>query len=255
MHITLGLNMDSRQGPSRKDSLGEPVLGPMGLLGLLETYLGLSRPEVSAAHRVTSYLGHLRTNAAHGRFYSRSLEADGAGTSAKLLAWRDEWRLGGWDGTVPVGSPQRLEEMAEVELTASGNVPPGEQDRLAAVLAALEIERTPITSVLLVDPRDSFPRAWRNVLARLPEFNEWQPATNGQGLLGELQQRALAAVSQGELVPLANATADGSLVFLQASTREAAEHWLSAYCRRTPADRLERSHRLAHGCVRRVGPR
>ncbi|CAJ8619360.1 Inactivated superfamily I helicase [Burkholderia pseudomallei] len=238
MHITLGLNLDNPQGPSPKNALGEPILGPMGLLGLLEIYLGLSRPEVSAAHRVTSYLGHLRAHGKQSRFYSQSLEADGVGTSAKLLSWRDEWRLGKWNGTAPAGSPQRLHELAEVEQTANGNVPPGESERLSAVLAALETERTPITSVLLVDPLDCFPSVWRDVLARLPDVREWQPAPHGQGLLRELQQRALKAVLQGDLQPLANPAADDGVVFVQASTREAAEHWLSAYCRRTPADRL-----------------
>ena len=101
MHITLGLSLDGRQGPSLKNTLNEPVVGRMGLLGLLEMYLGLSRPEVSQARRVTSYLGHLRRHADRPRFYSRSLEADSVGTSARLLAWRDEWRLAGWDGSTP----------------------------------------------------------------------------------------------------------------------------------------------------------
>ncbi|RAS31907.1 PD-(D/E)XK nuclease family protein [Paraburkholderia bryophila] len=238
MHIILGLNLDSRLGPSRKDALDQPVVGPMGLLGLLETWLGLSRPEVSAAQRVTSYLGHLRWQTAQPRFYGRSLEADGVGTSAKLLSWRDEWRMGGWDGTAPTDSPQRLREMAEVEHSAMGNIPPGEAERLVAVLAPLEAERTPIESVLLVDPLDSFPRLWREVLSCLPDVREWQPEPQGDGLLRELQQHALEAVVHGELCPLVNPIADGSVVLVQASTREAAEHWLSAYCRQTAADRL-----------------
>lgn len=164
MHITLGLHLDSHLGPSRKDTLGEPVLGRMGLLGLLETYLGLSHPEATLARRVTSYLGHLSKHADQPCFYSRSLEADSVGTSAKLLEWRDEWRLGGWDGTAPADSPRRLLDMAQVEQSAMGDIPPGEAERLSAVLASLATERTPIESVLLVDPLESFPwlgaRSW-----------------------------------------------------------------------------------------------
>ncbi|MGF6596290.1 hypothetical protein P3T23_000997 [Paraburkholderia sp. GAS448] len=238
MHITLGLNLDSRLGPSRQDALDRPVVGPMGLLGLLETWLGLSRPEVSTAQRVTSYLGHLRRQSGQARFYSRSLEADGVGASAKLVSWRDEWRLGGWDGTAPAGSPRRLLDMAEVEQIASGNIPPGPAERLAAVLAVLETGQTPIESVLLIDPLDSFPRVWREVLSRLPDVREWQPEPQGEGLLRELQKCALDAVTQGDFRPLVSPIADGSVVLVQASTREAAEHWLSAYCRHTPTDRL-----------------
>jgi hypothetical protein len=238
MHIILGLNLDNRLGPSRQDALDQPVVGPMGLLGFLETWLGLSRPELSAAQRVTSYLGHLRRQADQSRFYSRSLEADGVGTSAKLLAWRDEWRLGGWDGNAPAGGPRRLLDMAEVEQRASGNIPPGQAERLAAVLSAFETGRTPIESVLLIDPLDSFPRAWREVLQRLPNPTQWQPEPQGEGLLRELQKCALDAVMEGNLRSLVNPIADGSVVLVQASTREAAEHWLNAYCRKTPADRL-----------------
>lgn len=113
MHVTLGLKLDSRLGPSNQDTLDEPVVGPLGLLGLLETWLGLSRPDVSVAQRVTSYLGHLRKQAAPSWFYSRSLQADSVGTSAKLLSWRDDWRLGGWNGAVPAGSPCRLVELVQ----------------------------------------------------------------------------------------------------------------------------------------------
>lgn len=238
MHITLGLNLDSRLGPSRQDTLDQPVVGPMGLLGLLETWLGLSRPEVSTAQRVTSYLGHLRRQTGQPRFYSRSLEADGVGTSAKLLSWRDEWRLGGWDGTASSGSPLRLLDMAEVEQIASGNVPPGQAERLATILAALKTGSTPIESVVLIDPLNSFPRAWREVLSHLPDVREWQPESQGEGLLRELQKSALEAVTQGDVRPLVNPIADGTVVLVQASTRESAEHWFSAYCRQTPADRL-----------------
>ncbi|MFL9987312.1 PD-(D/E)XK nuclease family protein [Paraburkholderia sediminicola] len=238
MHITLGLNLDSRLGPSSNDTLDRAVVGPLGLLGLLETWLGLSRPEVSAAQRVTSYLGYLRRQTGQTRFYGRSLEADGVGTSAKLLSWRDEWRLGGWDGTAPTGSPRRLRDMADVELAASGDIPPGQAERLAVVIAALETERTPVESVLLVDPLDSFPHSWREVLARLPDVTQWQPEPHGDGLLRELQQHALDAVAQGQLRPLAATSADSNVVFIQASTREAAEHWLSAHCRQAAADRL-----------------
>ena len=238
MHITLGLSLDGRQGPSLKNTLNEPVVGRMGLLGLLEMYLGLSRPEVSQARRVTSYLGHLRRHADRPRFYSRSLEADSVGTSARLLAWRDEWRLAGWDGSTPADGPRRLQEMALVEQSAFGDIPPGEAERLTEVLTSLATERTPIQTVLLVDPLESFPAVWRRVLALLPNVTQWQPEPQGAGQLRQLQERAVQALQDGQLEALASPIADGSVVLVQASTRETAEHWLSATCRESGADRL-----------------
>lgn len=231
MHVTFGLSLDSRQGPSRKNSLNEPVVGRMGLLELLETYLGLSRPEETLARRVTSYVGHLKKHADRPRFYSRSLEADSVGTGAKLLAWRDEWRLAGWDGTAPADGPRRLQEMALVEQTAFDDIPPGEAERLFEVLACLATERTPIQSVLLVDPLESFPSVWRRVLDLLPNVSQWQPEPQGHGQLRQLQERAIQALRDGQLRALEGPIADDSVVLARASTRETAEHWLSATCR------------------------
>lgn len=214
------------------------MVGRMGLLGLLETYLGLVRPEVSLARRVTGYLGHLRQCGNEHRFYSRSLEADSIGTAAALLSWRDEWRLAGWDGTAPADAPQRLREMALVEQSAYGDIAPGEAERLAAVTTALSTGPTPIMSVLLVDPIESFPCAWRKVLALLPSVTQWTPEPQGQGHLRQLQERAQEALRTGQLHPLEAPITDGSVALMQASNREVAEHWLSSICQKTPGDRL-----------------
>lgn len=238
MNITFGLSLDSRQGPSRRNFLRESMVGRMGLLGLLETYLGLARPDVSLARRVTGYLGHLRRCDNNHRFYSRSLEADNVGTAAELLSWRDEWRLAGWDGIAPADAPQRLRDMALVEQSASGDLALGEAERLAAVVTALSTEPTPIKSVLLVDPIESFPWGWRKVLALLPNVSQWIPEPQGQGQLRQLQERAQEALRNGRLQALELPTMDGSVALMQASTREGAEHWLSAMCQRTPADRI-----------------
>lgn len=238
MRITFGLGLDGRQGPSRNNAFNEPVVGRMGFLGLMETYLGLSQPEVSSAHRVTSYLGHLRQHAGQPCFYSRSLDADSVGTAARLLAWRDEWRLAGWDGTASTDAPQRLQDMALVEQTAAQDIPAGEPERLAAVLAALAVEQTPIASVLLVDPLESFPSAWRRVLALLPSVVQWRPEPQGTGPLRALQERAVQALCNGRLEPLEGPISDGSLMFVRAQSRETAEHWLSAMSRSAVVERL-----------------
>ena len=99
MHVTFGLRLDERQGPSSQDFFMAPHVGRQGFLGLLENYLGLSGPVTPQAERVTAYLGFLnRAQTGGSRFYAASLLADSVGTAAKLLEWRDEWYLGGWDG-------------------------------------------------------------------------------------------------------------------------------------------------------------
>ena len=98
VHITFGLDLDACQGPSPEDHLARPVVGRLGMLSLLETWLGLAAPEVGHARRVAVYLGALRQVDGPQRFYHRSLAADDVGTAAHLLDWRDTWALAGWAG-------------------------------------------------------------------------------------------------------------------------------------------------------------
>ena len=162
MRVTFGLSLDARQGPSPQSFFSAPVVGRLGFLSLLETYLGLSAPEVSPAQRVVSFLGHLRKLDDGKRFFSESLKVDSIGSAAKVLSWRDEWRLGGWDGRAPDDAPPRISDLAAVERSAQNDVPAGEAERLMAVAAALKATGPgPIKSVTLVDSIENFPWSWR----------------------------------------------------------------------------------------------
>ena len=44
MKITLGLALDDQRAIRPSNRLGDTDVGPLGLLGLLETYLGLQPP-------------------------------------------------------------------------------------------------------------------------------------------------------------------------------------------------------------------
>jgi hypothetical protein len=81
MLVTFGLFLDARQGPSPTNLFNAPVVGRLGFLALLETYLGLSAPEASTAKRVAVYSGLLRAHDNSSRFYSESLVADSIGTA------------------------------------------------------------------------------------------------------------------------------------------------------------------------------
>lgn len=238
MHVTFGLFLDARQGPSQANFFNSPVVGRLGFLSLLETYLGLSAPEVSTARRVAIYSGLLLAHDNHSRFYSESLQVDSIGTAARLLAWRDEWRLGGWDGTAEPTHPPRLQELAAIEHAAQQRLPPGEAERLQLVVQALRSSGAgPIKSVHLVDPSDDFPWLWRRVLEHLPAVEVRLPQPQGEGQLRAVQEQAVAALS-GRMTEGLALPADGSLVLVRALSATAAEHWLSAHHAHEPADRL-----------------
>ena len=238
MHVTFGLFLDARQGPSPTNLFNTPVVGRLGFLSLLETYLGLSAPEASAAKRVTVYCGLLLAHDNNSRFYSESLNTDSIGTAARLLAWRDEWRLGGWDGNAQPTHPLRLRELASIEQAALETLPPGEAERLHLVMQALrESGPGPIKSVALVDPPEDFPLLWRLVLDHLPAVEVRLPEPQGEGQLRALQERTLAVLAGGAAGNL-TAPTDGSVLLVHALTATTAENWLSSQHSHTPGDRL-----------------
>lgn len=238
MHVTFGLFLDARQGPSPTNFFNTPIVGRLGFLSLLETYLGLSAPEASTAKRVAVYSGLLRANDNNSRFYSESLKADSIGTAARLLAWRDEWRLGGWDGSAHPSHPQRLQELAAIEKAALETLPAGEAQRLHLVVQALRASGPgPIKSVRLVDPPEDFPPLWRQVLECLPAVEVSLPVPQGAGQLRAVQEQALSLLAGGAAGSLAAPT-DGSVLLVRALAATTAEHWLSAQRSREPDDRL-----------------
>nr|WP_315404361.1 PD-(D/E)XK nuclease family protein [uncultured Pseudomonas sp.] len=238
MHITFGLFLDSRQGPSPTNFFNTPIVGRLGFLSLLETYLGLSAPEASKARRVAIYSGLLRVHDNNSRFYSESLKADSIGTAARLLAWRDEWRLGGWDGSANPEHPSRIQELASIEKAALETLPPGEAERLHLVMQALSASGPgPIKSVHLVDPPEDFPLLWRQVLERLPAVEVRLPEPQGAGQLRALQEHALTVLAGGSAGNL-TAQTDGSVLLVRALAATTAEHWLSAQHSHKPGDRL-----------------
>lgn len=238
MHVTFGLFLDARQGPSPTNFFNTPVVGRLGFLSLLETYLGLSAPEVSTARRVAIYSGLLQAHDNNSRFYSESLKTDSIGTAARLLAWRDEWRLGGWEGSANPEHPSRIQELAAIEKAALKTLPPGEAERLHLVVQVLSASGPgPIKSVHLVDPPEDFPLLWRQVLERLPAVEVRLPEPQGAGQLRAVQEYALTVLAGGAAGNLAAPT-DGSVLLVHALAATTAEHWLSAQHSHKPGDRL-----------------
>lgn len=238
MHVTFGLFLDARQGPSPTSFFNSPVVGRLGFLSLLETYLGLSAPEASTAKRVAIYSGLLRAHDNNSRFYSESLKADSIGTAARLLAWRDEWRLGGWDGNANSEHPVRIQDLAAIEKSTLDTLPPGEAERVQLVVQALNASGPgPIKSVQLVDPPEDFPHLWRQLLERLPVVEVRLPEPQGTGQLLAVQEHALNVLA-GDAVGNWVAPSDGSVLLVRALVPTTAEHWLSAQHSYEPGDRL-----------------
>ncbi|KAB2844628.1 MAG: hypothetical protein F9K47_02935 [Burkholderiales bacterium] len=79
MDIVFGLHLDGQRAMAPADRLGFAAVGPMGMLGILETQLGLCGDWPSLAERVAVYRDCLLRADHPGRFYHDSFVADPLG--------------------------------------------------------------------------------------------------------------------------------------------------------------------------------
>lgn len=199
MRLTFGVHLDAERHAPVRNCLGEASVGPLGLLGFLETHLGLLRDWPSRAERIVQYRQCLQQADRPQAFFHRSFATDQLGSAQTLLDWRDTWYLHGWDGTAARGAPPRIVDLALAETFAGGLLAPSMGERLVRIGAALAVRRPPLERIYLVDPMESLPVRWRQVLARLPVEALAPRGPSGQGFLGDLQQALVRfAGSAGE---------------------------------------------------------
>ena len=147
---------------------GEAWVGPRGLLGVLETALGIAGQEATEPERVAAYSQRIERHVGAGAFYSRSWEVDSWGAARELLRWRDELVMAGWDGYAPEDGGPRLEALAVLEADSLVALLPGFADRLRHVETQINRERGVVVDELrLVEPRSQLPIAWRRVVGSL----------------------------------------------------------------------------------------
>lgn len=200
--VTFGLHLDGQRSTPPVNRLGEIVVGPMGLLTLLETHLGLLALRLSQAERVVRYRDALAKADSESRFYHASFETDALGTAEKLLEWRDLWYLHGWGGTFGADAGKRLADLAEVEAIARDTLPPSIGERLEQVVRKLDERQVPIERVKLADPLEVFPLRWQAVLNKLTT-GSLNLVPSGEGFLGRIQNNLVAAAAGKPIEKLA----------------------------------------------------
>jgi len=234
MKITFGLHLDGQRSWHRRDLLGQTTVGPLGMLNLLETFLGLPKPMSSEGERILQYREVLAELDNPERFYHQSFASDQYTVARTLLSWRDNWHMHGWNGIFETTVPHRLQDMAQVEKLSVGRLGLSFGERLKAVASSLEQREHPIESIQLIEPIDDFPTAWQNVLSKLtviPHATGTQTATSTN--LSRLQQALINAPEVA--IPWAN---DESIVVVRSHSRLAAAGLLSGLCSQEPSNTL-----------------
>jgi len=173
MQVWFGMGLDAGAWPEFEGEadarIGDVIVGPAGLIGLLETRLGLGGRDTAEALRIRQYMVGIQSLPASKRFYTDSFSFDAWASARELLAWRDELVLHGWSPDFP-DPPERLAALAEIEAVAAEPLAPGLADRFRSVLAALaERPRLPIRCLRLQEPRRLLPAPWRTLLNALQD--------------------------------------------------------------------------------------
>lgn len=180
---------DARQGAVQ----GRVRMGPRGLVQLLQTRLGLTRPAVDQAVRIAQYMRLIQQHLAEGShtesfWPARSFTVDPWSTTRQLLRWRDAAIEAGWNPPGPEADlPARLAALRDVETGVVVGMPgttdaagrpatlsPSAADDLVELLALLEeLERTAstwplgITQVAAQEDPTSLPGLWPRLFAVL----------------------------------------------------------------------------------------
>lgn len=237
MHVKFGLHFDGLQPQRPTNTTGVVTLGPIGLLAVLETQLGLSPPVAHPSEAAFAYLQCLRDASAPSRFFHRSLQVDPVNVARTLLSWRARWYEAGWDGTFPDSAPARLADMAAVETLAKDTVPRNPGQRLGRVASALSGLVTQIDCVELHTSLDTLPYAWRTVLAALPyELGPGlDPSPGGpEGSdLARVQARlpAIADGADDRISERERLEGDGSLIVVRSSSRDLSAEAIAEFVR------------------------
>lgn len=169
MDIVFGLWADGPTYPAHggagTGASGAPVVGPLGLLDILETALGLAGPAQPQVVRIAAWQGKLEAADNGARFWHASLAADPWATSRMLLGWRDALIESGWRPALSV-SP-RIADLAAAEALGDA-LPLGPADRLALLTAALDkrVARC-VQRVRLIDGKSDLTPGWRRLIDTL----------------------------------------------------------------------------------------
>ena len=265
MKAVVGYHLDTAAYPDALRSnvavVGTVVTGVRGLVGILETQLGLVSPPVSETRRIAGWENRIRQlvekQAETDGFklpFSGSFKTDPWNTAKELLRRRDELVLAGWAPSTQQGGSRMLEVLAVLDQQPA-ECPPGFADRVADLLRRLEQPaQLELTELTLLDDEDLWEPWFGRLVERLRvrgvrvEVAETHGIVKGEeghasdSDLALLQYArlhddpvreippnggALSAASSTE-APVKTAQGDGSLVLVRAETeRDAADALVS----------------------------
>lgn len=167
MKVIFGPYLDGAIWSGQHSALGQVRTGPLGLLSILETYLGLSALPVHPAIRINEYMQRMEKIDCNEAWFHKSFQLDPWATASQLLSWRDELVVNGWTNNLNSMVSPRLKCLGDIECV---NIPisNGEADRLQMVIKYLKDDfPIPIRAIELLEEGDTLPLVWQKILKLL----------------------------------------------------------------------------------------
>jgi hypothetical protein len=237
MLIRFGPDLDGMQPLPQDTAVGVVTLGPLGLLNVLETQLGLPPVLATATDTLMAYRACLKEAAHPERFYFRSFELDPVNVARTLLQWRADLYEHGWTGVFAADVPPRLCDLGAVESIAAARVPLCRGQRVQRVITALrEGHKTQIDRITLLGGWEEMPVVWRVLLECLSCSSGIARPTPQAAIGTDLRtiQETLAGLNdstRGGGVPKIRLRRDGSCVVLRGNSRDITAQAVAEYVR------------------------
>lgn len=234
MNIVFGLSADGRAFPDfpgpGNGVIGSAVVGPSGLLNLIEVQLGLTEPETTPVVRIAAWQKKMEA-VTDGPFWAASFAKDPWATAQLVLAWRDGLVMAGWGRGERRPATGRLGHIAAAE-EANPTLNRGLADRLwDAIEAIRDGGVTGLERLDLIEDRSLLPPGFSHLLDTLEAsgvvVGQIRPEETGANLtdLDRVRQYLL----NGSIEQLVG---DGSFVEIEADTglmaAESVAEWLAA---------------------------
>ena len=123
--------------PENQNIFNKMIVGPLGLLNLLERDLGLSGIFPSLLERKVKYREILMQymQLSPNNLFAKSFLTDPEGVTSELLLYRDQLILAGWNSKT-VGISVKIDLLASIE--GSATIPIGSEDRWIKVLQLIQ---------------------------------------------------------------------------------------------------------------------
>ncbi len=237
MILKFGLEFDDLVFDNQQDNatcIGHIHIGPNGLIGILEKYLGLQGPlSENNSLRIEQYRQAIKNNlksASKEEFYKSAFEADELGTAHAMLQMRDELLLSGCHFDETDDLPQRIKSIHQLELYFSKRLIPGFADRVSTIIQQLKTKHTelPFDAIQIIEPKSILSKYLLEIFSNLKkkgiriEYSTKENTIHIKTDLDEFRNRISNTIENTK--EKKKIKADGSIIIIKAKREtEAAE--------------------------------